>query len=350
MLVRLETAAFHAAALNVEPMRSLRLRDVRVSFAMNPHGVPADRSSPVGWPLSPARRKQDRLPMTNKNPNSGPEPEEADPLSATAMFLKAFESDSQSAKKAADPFAPAPPSPAGNVPNRPAPPGPAGGQGAARPGEFTEMFNSLGTRPAPPATPPREAPPQASTQVVRGSQQPPPDPGAGDFTRIFVSSVTPSFTPPSRPSEETPRPAPPSAGPSKAKGFSSPGASDSAEGGFTQFFSNPPRASAPVPPSPPPAAPAPQPAESSWRNDPFFRPPEKPAEGPSPSVTSILSSLAGPGAGSSAPRTPEPAPYRPEPMPSYAPPKPAEEPGGVTRLIQRLSHEPMEPMEPQPAA
>ena len=46
--------------------------------------------------------------MTNKNPNSGPAPEDADPLSATAMFLKAFEPDNQSAKKASEPFAPGP--------------------------------------------------------------------------------------------------------------------------------------------------------------------------------------------------------------------------------------------------
>ena len=39
--------------------------------------------------------------MPNNNSNSGPEPEQADSLSATAMFLKAFEVDT---KKAADPL------------------------------------------------------------------------------------------------------------------------------------------------------------------------------------------------------------------------------------------------------
>ena len=86
----------------------------------------------------------------------------------------------------------------------------------------------------------------------------------------------------------------------------------------------------------------------SWKDDPFFRAPEKTPEQPSQSVTSILSSLASPaGSGS---RPPEAAPYRPEPMPSYAPPKPSEsspaDPGGVTRLIQRLAQEQSAPAAP----
>lgn len=298
--------------------------------------------------------------MTKNDQNSGPEPpEQADSFSATAMFLKAFDAD---AKKPSEPAAQPAPWPAANSGDRqayaPAAPPPS----ANGPGEFTQMFNSLGQRPASAPPPPRETPPQAATHVVKGPPAAPADQGSGDITRIFVPGATPANAPPARPPEETLRPAPPSAGPSRSKGFSSPGVSDSAsaEGSFTQFFSNTPRPAASpqssVPPPPPAPAPAPYnppPApDTSWKNDPFFRPVEKSsaAENPSPSVTSILSSLATSGPGSSAPRAPEPAPYRPEPLPSYAPPKPAEEAGGVTRLIQRLAQEPPASAAPPPSA
>ena len=306
--------------------------------------------------------------MTNKNSNSGPEPEQADPLSATAMFLNAFEGGGESAPKAPDPFAPGPPSPRTSpVAERPpaaVPSRPFAGPGGGAPGEFTQMFNSQGQRPAAPPAQPREAAPQDRgpheqvsprglevTQTLR-SPQAPGDSGAGEFTRIFVPGGTPPYTPPSRPPEDTPRPGTLFAGPSKSKGFSSPGASDSAsaEGGISQFFNTIPRQPASAPPAPPRPAPPPPAADTSWKNDPFFRPPEKSAapEGPSPSVTNILSSLAGPG--SSAPRRDEPAPYRADPLPSYAPPKPSEDAGGVTQFIQRLSQEQLAPpVVPAPA-
>jgi hypothetical protein len=306
--------------------------------------------------------EQDRFFMPNNNSNSGPEPDQADSLSATAMFLKAFEVDT---KKAADPLpidTATPPSPrqVSAAPERvPAAPAsaPASASGTA-PGEFTQMFNSLNPRPAAPP-PPKPAPPQVATQVVKGPPPSPSNQGQGEFTKIFVSGVTPAYTPPARPSEETPRPAPPSSGPSGSKGFSTPGVSGSAsgEGGFTQFFSNAPRPPAPVQtpaPSPPRQSAAPPPSDDPWKNDPFFRPAEKASapEAVSPSVTSMLSSLAGSGAGTSAPKQAEPAPYRPEPLPaaSYAPTKSAEEAGGVTRLIQRLSQQPAAPVVPASSA
>ena len=306
--------------------------------------------------------------MTKDNPN----PEQPDPLSATGMFLRAF--DVEGEKKPSDPFAPAPaaPRPPNAASERPpypsAPPPRSAGQGTDH-SEFTQMFNSQGQgqRPAPPpAQPATEAP----TAVFRAPSYPGPSPAPadqppGEFTRIFVSGVTPPQAAPSRSVEDPPRPAPlssatflgsvPSSGSSRAKGFSSPGISDSAEGGFTQFFSAPARPASPpqsaAPPTPPPPRVQPAP-DNSWRDDPFFRAPEKTSapEQPSQSVTSILSSLSSPaGSGS---RAPEPAPYRPEPMPSYAPPKPSEsspaDPGGVTRLIQRLAQEQSAPAAPPP--
>ncbi len=288
--------------------------------------------------------------MSKDNPNQ----EQPDPLSATGMFLRAF--DVEGEKKPSDPFAPAPPaarpaSAASERPPYPAPPTQGVGQG-----EFTQMFNSQAPRQAPP--PPAQPATEAPTAVFRAPSYPSPPPAApdqppGEFTRIFVSGVTPPQTPARRTVEDPPRPAPQSSatflgsvpsGQSRAKGFSSPGISDSAEGGFTQFFSAPAR-QAPPPQSaapPPPPPPRPQPAaDASWKDDPFFRAPEKTPDQPSQSVTSILSSLSSQAGSGSRPQ--ESAPYRPEPLPSYAPPKPSEsspaDPGGVTRLIQRLAQE-----------
>ena len=71
--------------------------------------------------------------MTNKDPKSGQEPEQADPLSATAMFLNAYEAE----KKPADPFGPKAPAqpapPIARAPERPAQavtPAPGAGAGA----------------------------------------------------------------------------------------------------------------------------------------------------------------------------------------------------------------------------
>ena len=302
--------------------------------------------------------------MTKDNPNQ----EQPDPLSATGMFLRAF--DVEGEKKPSDPFAPAPPSArppnaAGERPPYPAPPPPpqAGGQGAGQ-SEFTQMFNSQAPRPAPPPAPnrqPRLRPPCSGPLPIRVRRLlPPTSRPASSRASLFRGSLLPRRRRAGQ-REDPPRPVPPSSatfvgsapssGSSRAKGFSSPGISDSADGGFTQFFSAPARPAPPpqsaAPPPPPPPRPQPAP-DMSWRDDPFFRAPEKAPEQPSQSVTSILSSLSSPaGSGS---RPPEPAPYRPEPLPSYAPPKPSEpspaDPGGVTRLIQRLAQEQSAPAAP----
>src|SRR3954447_21262254 len=110
------------------------------------------------WGDSPPA-EQDRFPMTNSNSNPGPEP---DPLSATGMFLRAFDQDAKKESKPEDPFGlePARPASAAPVPPKAATPPPSAGSGQGSgqgpgqgsgqksgPGEFTSIFNSLGPRP-----------------------------------------------------------------------------------------------------------------------------------------------------------------------------------------------------------
>ncbi len=306
--------------------------------------------------------------MSKDNPNQ----EQPDPLSATGMFLRAF--DVEGEKKPSDPFAPAPPaarppSAASERPPYPPPAPPQGGQGGGQ-GEFTQMFNSQAPRPAPPPAPRAQPATEAPTAVFRAPSSPtpqpaPPDQPPGEFTRIFVSGVTPPQTPPRRTGEDPPRPAPPSSatfvgsvpssGSSRAKGFSSPGISDSADGGFTQFFSAPARPAAPPQSAAPPPPRLPGPSQLPtcpggmirFSGRPRKRRNSRPRASPACCLRCPhrLVQVRG---------QPEPAPYRPEPMPSYAPPKPSEpspaDPGGVTRLIQRLAQEQSAPAAPPPFA
>ena len=352
-------------------------------------------------------RKRTNERMPNDDFKNGPKPgEEADPLSATAMFLRSFDAGSTPAQEAPHPSpAPSPDpwkstaAPASGpavtraewpaeqvLPADPAASVPASGSG---PGEFTQMFQAL-NRPNPepvapqaPVPPAMTQPPAAPSPASVASAQ-----GPGEFTRIFVAGAviehgsktlveTPQFTPPaaSTPSPvSAPAPsAPASSAPPRLKGFSSPGVSDSAspEGSFTQFFkAQPPSPSAHVAPPPPVqhvSAPPPPPpvAEKPWQPE-FSAPPRatEPVSEPS-SATGMLSSFAAPAQPASstpsssgftaapyqaASRAPEPAPYRAEPMPpmpSYtpapAPPEPSGmEAGSVTKLIQRLSQVPRE--------
>jgi hypothetical protein len=159
---------------------------------------------------------------------------QADPLSATGMFLNAFRTEPEPAveqpRESPDKGAPKP----------------------EQPGEFTQMFHKLEPPPSPP-------PPQS-----RPASSPPQE--AGDFTRMFVAAAT---SPGLRPAPATPAPAPlapPS--PPRMRGFSTPGTSDSAsaEGSFTQLFrtpASPPQAPPAQPYTPLPSAP-PQAAERAW--------------------------------------------------------------------------------------
>jgi hypothetical protein len=344
--------------------------------------------------------------MTKNDFTSGPEPlEGADSLSATGMFLRAFDSESQAASQGAEdplqasPVKPAsapqqgpgttrvdwliepmspPPSAPPSVPSAPSASKPGG------PGEFTQMFQAAESRQGstPPAFQASTPPPVAAQRpAVSPESQPAPNPSSpsaspapGEFTRIFVNTSVPATEPrtPGNSAKTVVEPlqfTPPPANPSRMKGFSAPGVSDSAsaEGSFTQFFKAAPSTPAPAPPPmqqapafAPPAPPPPQAHSPAKEWQPDFGSSPKPLDpGPSsPSATGLLSSLSGPGMSTAAPRQPEVTPYRPEPIPSYsstpapppAEPSPLEE-GSVTRLIQRISQTqreaPPEPVIPQ---
>jgi len=313
-------------------------------------------------------------------------------LSATGMFLSALGKESDQPQKppsesVAQPVArqdtkqagwPAEQAVAPSWSASPANPASAGAtQGS--PGEFTRLFQAAQSpAAAPPLTPAMQAP---VMQSAAPSIEPKPAPGfaPGEFTRIFVkpAEAKPADRPPVpvvRSIPEAP-PAPQAAqGSPRMKGFSS-GASDSAsaDGGFTQFFQ--PRPSTPAPAAaprfesfsletPPPVTPiqatpraAPSPAapvaEIKWPRQPDFGPVDAPVDrgGSAQSVTNLFASLApaGQGAGQGGVQGgggyKEEIRQRPvEPLPSFSPPPPAapsaEEPGSVTRLIQRLSESP----------
>lgn len=212
---------------------------------------------------------------------SGGEP---DPLSATGMFLNAFDRqlDASDAERPANETKPAGPS------------------------EFTQLFGSP-KQGAPPAAPaPQQTPKQSSEEA----------------TRIFPSQAAPPAAPP------VVRPAPiptPSPNPPRMKGFSAPGASDSAsdDGSFTQLF----RA---VPPGPLSSPEIPQPLTQA-----------SPASTPkSLGSTDLFRALS----------ENEPAirPTRRSDLFSEPAPAPGE-PGSVTMWIRKLSEkvEPSQPVEPQ---
>jgi hypothetical protein len=317
--------------------------------------------------------------MSENDFKSGQGPQGQDePLSATAMFLRSFDSAPAPSKESAQ---------ASEVKPAVAPPvfgaeasGPA--SSSAGPGEFTQMFQAIEARPS--ASAPSAAfqtPPPAPKPEFQASSAPAP----GEFTRIFVASSAAPKEPVAKTSAEIPAFQPAATGPSKLKGFSTPGISDSAsaEGSFTQFFKTTPSASPPAPATPPPPVqaytlpPAPAaPPVRDWPREPEYGAASKPFDpgptsgsglGSAPaagSATGMLSSSFGsPAASSPAPWSQEPPPYRAEPLPSYTPappPPPAEssgsESGGVTRLIQRLSQvqreappEPVIPSTPIPA-
>ena len=116
--------------------------------------------------------------MTENDFTSGPGPHRQDePLSATAMFLRSFDSGSAPAQETPESSA-----------AKPAAPGPGAG-----PGEFTQMFQAMEQRPNAPAPPPA-APAPAQYSAPKAELQaspvphPAPAPAPGEFTRIFVSS------------------------------------------------------------------------------------------------------------------------------------------------------------------
>lgn len=330
--------------------------------------------------------------MTQKDwtPESKPI-EEADPFSATGMFLSALgkEAAEPQTRLEIDPPQPAvrreaqppawqaaqemPPSSPAETPVRTAvdfePP-------KSAPGEFTRLFQAAVS---PSAAPPRTSPVPPPAPSFESKPAPPSAPG--EFTRVFVNpaDAKPVDRVPAPPTKVIPD-APPAtlqaASPARVKGFSS-GASDSAsaEGGFTQFFQARPSAPAPAPaPTPsftprvqsysPPPAPAP-PAEEFKPRQPEFGMSQSSSDlgANSSSVTNLFASLAPAKPQQQEARTPayEPPPsFTPAATPSFAP-APSEPSGGeagsVTKLIQRLSATPaaappstQTPAAPAPAA
>ncbi len=287
--------------------------------------------------------------MTDDSKAGQNRPDEADPLSATAMFLRAL--DQQPEAK--------PPEPAGAKVERgiaaertqaPA----VGSRPGSRGDEFTGIFGkpvqpsselsmrSAPTQQVPAAEPVRPVEPAGST-------------APGEFTRIFVKDATPSAKPAARSFEERQEGVP--SQPARPKGFSSPGVSDAASGepGFTQIFKPLPGARGAGSPSQPgqPFVPSARP-EAARSDAQFGRPSDPPnaAKGDQ-SITSLIESLSSPSAAASGPRAPEPAPYRPDPLASYQPAtKPAPpsdfESAGVTRFIQRLADPPAAQPAPAP--
>jgi hypothetical protein len=157
--------------------------------------------------------------MTTKDPA-----DPADPLSATGIFLNAFRTQPEPVEEPArESFAP-----------------PVAANPAPSAGEFTQMFAAVQTPSPAPVAHPSPVPPR---------QEPPPQQPAEQATRIFVRQATPM----AELAKAAPGPTPAAAA-QRLKGFSAPGASDSAsdDGSFSQFFRKIPAPQAPPPPVPPP--------------------------------------------------------------------------------------------------
>jgi hypothetical protein len=284
------------------------------------------------------------IPMTEDGKKTGKEGAgHPDPLSATGMFLNAFqtqpdqpvEQEEESAKwlapedkgggalggaKLGGPW--------GQPLNPPTVPPSAAksslGEGKPVPGEFTQMFHKLEFAPSPPASPAPEARP--SPEISR--QEP------GEFTRMFVRATA---SMPQRPMPAASDPAafaPPA--PPRLKGFSTPGVSDSAsaEGSFTQLF----QTSAPAPASPVrPFTPLSNGTEAAWSSN-LDSPPSKEAMD-SAGVTQLFRALS--------PENDPPANRFGEQSPPPAVPV-ANAPASITMLIQRLTEDLQSSVAPPP--
>ena len=253
----------------------------------------------------------------------------ADPLSATGMFLNAFQTQpdqpaEQEPQSAGQWFAPEDkggarlggpwdqPLQSPSVPASAA--RPPLGEGRPVPGEFTQMFHKLDFAPAPVASAPLEARPIPE----------PPREEPGEFTRMFVRATA------SMPARPMPAPSDPPAfapvTPPRLKGFSTPGVSDSAsaDGSFTQLFQQPAPPPAPVQP----LTPVSNRTEAAWSSM-LDSPPSKEAM-ESAGVTQLFRALST--------ENQPPANRFGEAIPQPSTP-PANAPGSITMLIQRLTEE-----------
>ena len=161
--------------------------------------------------------------MAENDFNSGPGRQgQEEPLSATAMFLRSFDSGSAPPQESPETGAAKPAEPPPSFAARPA--SPAGSGSGSGPGEFTQMFQAMEPRantPAPPVPAPVAV--QASNaQAPRVEPPAAPSQAPGEFTRIFVSSSALPKEPVARNTAETPAFQPAAPSPSKLKGFSTP--------------------------------------------------------------------------------------------------------------------------------
>jgi hypothetical protein len=265
----------------------------------------------------------------------------ADPLSATGLFLNAFQTQpdepvEQAQESAGEWFATEDKSgaklggPWGQPLNAPSVPSsaprPPLGEAKPVPGEFTQMFHKLEFAPAPPVSPAPEG--RQSPEVSR--QEP------GEFTRMFVRATA---SMPQRPMPAVSDPAAfaPPATP-RLKGFSTPGVSDSAspEGSFTQLF----RTAAPAP-APPvrPFTPLSNGTEAAWSSN-LDTPPSKDAM-ESAGVTQLFRALS--------PENEPPANRFGEQSPKPVVPA-SSAPESITMLIQRLTEDLQSSSSPLPAS
>ena len=259
-----------------------------------------------------------------------------DPLSATGMFLNAFQtqpdqSPAQEEESAGKWFAPEDNSgaapggaklggPWGQPLNAPSVPSlaarPSLGEGKPAPGEFTQMFHKLEFAPSP-ATPQANSAPEVRPSPEAFRQEP------GEFTRMFVAATA---SMPKRPTGSDPAAFAPPATP-RLKGFSTPGVSDSAsaEGSFTQLF----QTSAPAPAAPVrPFTPLSNGTEAAWSSN-LDSPPSKDVM-ESAGVTQLFRALS----------TENEPPVNRFGEQSPLPVVPSESaPGSITMLIQRLTED-----------
>jgi hypothetical protein len=268
-----------------------------------------------------------------------------DPLSATGMFLNAFQPQPDQPvepqqESAGEWFATEDKSGAAlggaklggpwgqplNAPSVPSSaPRPSLGEGKPVPGEFTQMFHKLEFAPSPPVSSAPEARP--APEIAR--QEP------GEFTRMFVRATA---SMPQRPMPAVSDPAAFAPPAPRLKGFSTPGVSDSAsaEGSFTQLF----QTAAPTPAAPiRPFTPLSNGTEAAWSSN-LDSPPSKDAI-ESAGVTQLFRALS--------PENEPPANRFGEQSPQPAVPA-ASVPESITMLIQRLTEDLQSSSSPLPVS
>jgi hypothetical protein len=331
-----------------------RWRNRRYRDAGTIHALRGDREYVIFASKLPLLEKEPPH-MTNDAKPGNEEPENREPLSATAMFFRSLDNAAETAERSGEIFAEGAEPPLRPISGRQNPSLPSespSSRSSSKTGEFTQVFGKMpgqqvpaGEAGAGPKTLPQDRP-GLSPGNTRAEEPP------GEFTRIFLKETG---VPPNRADEIISTKKSESSG--RGKGFSSPGVSDAVSGDstFTNFFkTNPGAKAASVPPL---SAPAGRPMPFGTDLNTASRPAEAtprasaerfPAAGSDRSVTDILTNLSSDRPSSSGLRDPHVVPYREEPKRIFPPeppsPQPAMEPGGVTQILNRLAPEPARPV------